>query len=143
MASKALQAARQKLAAKPSPKAARRTEIIFGILLLAMGALVTAAVSNPLEFAVYAGGPFMAIFGLVFVIRAAVKRLGAGPIVFGTMAFILGSLLAVHDFLFPPGIAVSIHLGIGVATLVLGILQIAAKKSYYNRWFRGKPGVSA
>ncbi|MHB1260232.1 MAG: hypothetical protein ACYC2H_00805 [Thermoplasmatota archaeon] len=123
---------------KADPKSTRRSEMALGIFLLAMGALITAAVSNPLEFAVYAGGPFMAIFGLVFAIRGIVKRMGVGPIIFGTVAFVLGSLLAVHDFLFMPGIAVFIHLGIGIATLVLGILQLLAKKRYYTRWFRGK-----
>ncbi|MFA5943524.1 MAG: hypothetical protein WC876_03550 [Candidatus Thermoplasmatota archaeon] len=110
---------------------------------MAMGALITAAVSNPLEFAVWAGGPFMAVFGLVFAIRAIVRRLGVGPIVFGTVAFVLGSLLAVHDFLFPPGIAALIHLSIGIATLVLGILQMFAKKRYFARWFRGTSSSGA
>lgn len=128
--------------AKTRPKLNVRAELIFGILLIAMGALITAAVSNPLEFAVYAGGPFMAIFGLAFAIRGALKRRSAGPIIFGGVAFLLGSLLAVHDFLFMPGIAVFIHLGIGVATLVLGILQVVAKKGFYSRWFRGKGAPS-
>lgn len=114
-------------------------EVAFGVLLLAFGGLITAAVSNPLEFAVYLGGPVLALFGLAFVVRALALRLGAAPIVFGGLAFVFGSLLAVHDFLFAPGIATFIHLGIGIATLVLGILQLARKKRYYARWF-GKAG---
>lgn len=129
--------------AKPTKRPVVRSELVFGILLVAMGALITAAVSNPLEFAVYAGGPFMAIFGLVFAIRAVVRRLGVGPIVFGTLAFVLGALLAVHDFLFPPGIAALIHLSIGISTLVLGILQLFAKKRYFARWLRGKASSRA
>lgn len=126
---------------KADANSTRRSETALGIFLLAMGALITAAVSNPLEFVVWAGGPFMAAFGLVFAIRGTVKRMGVAPIIFGTVAFALGGLLAVHDFLFPPGIAVIIHLGIGLTTLVLGVLQLASGKQYYRRWFRRSSGT--
>ncbi|MFA5943520.1 MAG: hypothetical protein WC876_03530 [Candidatus Thermoplasmatota archaeon] len=109
--------------------------MVFGVLILVLGAFVLVAVSNPLEIAVYAGGPIMALAGLVFAIVSAIRKSGLAPVVFGVVAFLLGALLAVHDFLFPPGIAVLIHLSIAIATIVLGILQLARKKQYYARWF--------
>ena len=121
-----------------SPNAVARTEpieVAFGIALLVLGTFIVLAVSNPLEIAVYAGGPIMAVIGIILTVVAVVKRSGNGPIVFGGTAFLLGSLLAVHDFLFPPGIAVFIHLGIGISTLVLGILQLAMRRRYYSKWF--------
>ena len=114
-------------------------ELVFGVLLLALGTLIVVAVSNPLEIAVYAGGPIMAVLALVFMVVSIIRRAGMAPIVFGAVAFVLGALLAVHDFLFPPGIAVLIHLGIGIATLVLGVLQFAKKRSYYSRWIGKRP----
>lgn len=113
-------------------------ELAFGVILIVFGVFIVIAVSNPLEIAVYAGGPIMALAGLVMAVLAAVRRLGPTPVLFGLVAFLLGGLLAIHDFLFPPGIAVLVHLGIGIATLVLGTLQVFAKKRFYARWFRGK-----
>lgn len=132
--------------ATPSSSPARSiglVEVAFGIVLLVLGTFILIAVSNPLEIAVYAGGPIMAVAGLAVAITALVRRSGIPPVVFGAVAFLLGSGLAIHDLLFPPGIAIFIHLGIALATLLLGILQLAAKKRYYARWFRhGQPNSS-
>ncbi|MEK6974917.1 MAG: hypothetical protein AABY18_01080 [Candidatus Thermoplasmatota archaeon] len=114
-------------------------EVGFGVVLIVLGAFVLAAVSNPLEIAVWAGGPILAVAGIVVAVLALVRRSGSAPLVFGFVAFFLGSLLAIHDFLFPPGIAVLVHLGIGVAIVILGILQLVSKKRYYARWFAKGP----
>lgn len=113
-------------------------ETVFGILLLALGGFVLAAVSNPLEIAVYSGGPVIAVLGLIMAIFSALRRRIA-PALFGGVAVVLGALLATHDLLFSPGIAVSIHLGLAIAILTLGLVQLAAKKRFYSRWFRKGP----
>ena len=113
-------------------------EVAFGVALLILGTFILIAVSNPLEIAVYLGGPIMAVLGLGLAIAALIRRAGFGPVVFGFSAFVLGSLLGVHDFLFPPGIAVFIHLGIAIATLALGLLQLLKKRRYLTRWL-GRP----
>jgi uncharacterized membrane protein HdeD (DUF308 family) len=110
-------------------------EVAFGVVLLVLGTFVLVAVSNPLEIAVYLGGPIMAVLGLAFAIVALVRKAGLSPVVVGLAAFLLGSLLGVHDFLFPPAIAVFVHLGIAVATIVVALLQLLKKRSYYARWF--------
>lgn len=117
-----------------SPVAMNSAEVAFGVVLLVLGTFILLAVSNPLEIAVYLGGPIMALLGLGLAIAALVRRAGLGAVVFGFSAFVLGALLGVHDFLFPPGIAVFVHLGIAIATLVLGLLQLLKKRRYLTRW---------
>ncbi len=110
-------------------------EVLFGVVLLVVGTFVLIAVSNPLEIAVYAGGPILAVMALAFAITAIIRRNGAAPATFGLVGFALGALLGIHDFLFPPGIATFVHLGIAIAILVLGILQLASKKRFVASWF--------
>lgn len=118
-------------------------ETSFGVGLLALGALVLLAVSNPLEVAVYAGGPVIAMNGMAIFALALWRKSGRARIALGLVTAFLGALLAVHDFLFPPGFAALVHLAIGLAIIAVAVLQLTGRRRYYGRWLKPTPRTAS
>lgn len=126
-------------ASRPTTKDwAARANLVFGLLLVATGVFLLVALNNPLEIIVYVSGPVLALSGIALIIVMAVKRRPAVSTLTGLAATVLGSALAIHDLVLPPGVAVLVHLSIAIGALILGVLQLALRKRLWSRLFPGR-----
>lgn len=102
--------------------------LIFGIEVLGMGILGIFSVFFPLEFAVYAGGPLVALVAALYIGSKWKRRESATGRFLGGVVLGLGVLLATHDYIFRPDIAIPVHFAVAV-----GLVVVAAMQTLYAR----------
>jgi hypothetical protein len=96
---------------------------IYAAELAVMGGLGLASVFLPVEAAVFAGGPMLALVSLLYVVSKAVRGQMGLPIAFGLAGAILGVFLATHDYVFVGATAILVHLSIAICILGLAVFQ--------------------
>jgi hypothetical protein len=96
---------------------------IYAAELAGMGALALASVFLPLEAAVFAGGPMLALVSLLYGASKLVLRQGGLAMSLGIAGAVLGVSLATHDFVFAGATAILVHLCIALCILGLAVFQ--------------------
>lgn len=96
---------------------------IYAAELGVMGLLAILSVFLPLEAAVFAGGPMLAIVALLYVASKGLRRQRGLAVTFGLAGIVLGVFLATHDFVFVGATAILVHLCIAICILGLAAFQ--------------------
>ena len=95
--------------------------VVYNLELAGMSLLAFLSVFLPLEAAVFAGGPMIALVSLLFV----ASKLRFGPrrlfVPMGVAGALLGVLLATHDYMFTGSTAILVHLCTAIALLALAV----------------------
>lgn len=95
--------------------------VVYNLELAGMSLLAFLSVFLPLEAAVFAGGPMIALVSLLFV----ASKLHFGPrrlfVPMGVAGALLGVLLATHDYMFTGSTAILVHLCTAIALLALTV----------------------
>jgi hypothetical protein len=96
---------------------------IYAAELAVMGTLAVLSVFLPLEAAVFAGGPLLALVALLYAASKGILRQRGLAVTFGIAGAVLGVCLATHDFVFVGATAILVHLCIAICIVGLAAFQ--------------------
>jgi hypothetical protein len=96
---------------------------IYAVELALLGILALAAVFLPLEAAVFAGGPMLAVVSLLYAGSKALHGQRGLAVPFGIAGIVLGVFLATHDYIFVGATAILVHLCVSLCILGLAAFQ--------------------
>lgn len=68
----------------------------------------------------------LALIGLRFVVTKRLQKSDATDTLLGVVTIFLGALLATHDYIFTPKVAIPVHFMVACAILMVGSFQSAA-----------------